>query len=372
MKLAIIYEWLNIYGGGERLLAEILDMYPQAQLHSLIHNGSNLTGTPLEGRSVKTSFLQRVPRVEHLYRGLLPIMPLAIESLNVQSYDVVLSISHAVAHGVKTHKDQVHISYICTPMRYAWHLQDDYLHLHHLDKPILGSAARLTLSLLRRWDRFSAARADSLFAISQWTAGKIRQAWGKDSHVIYPPVDVERFSPAKKRDNFYIHVSRLVPYKRTAEIVKAFNELKFPLTIIGDGPEMPRLQTLAKENVKLLGYQPDDVVTDMLNRAKAFVYMATEDFGIAMVEAQAAGCPIIAYGKGGAAEIVRDGETGVLFHEQTAEGLVDAVHRFEGMKLNRKMTRENAARFSKERFREEFLDFMESGGLPPKLREQAP
>lgn len=359
MKLAIIYEWLNIYGGGERLLAEILDMYPQAQLHSLIHNGSNLTGTPLEGHSVKTSFLQRIPRVEHLYRGLLPIMPLAIESLNVQSYDVVLSISHAVAHGVKTHKDQIHISYVCTPMRYAWHLQDDYLHLHHLDKPILGSAARLTLSLLRRWDKFSAARADSLLAISQWTAGKIRQAWGRDSRVIYPPVDVERFLPAKERDDFYIHVSRLVPYKRTAEIVKAFNALKLPLIIIGDGHEMPRLQTLVKENVKLLGHQPDDVVTDMLNRAKAFIYIATEDFGIAMVEAQAAGCPVIAYGKGGAAEIVRDGETGVLFHEQTAAGLVEAVHRFEGMKLKSEAARENAARFSRGRFREEFQAYFE-------------
>jgi glycosyltransferase involved in cell wall biosynthesis len=359
MKLAIVYEWLNIYGGGERLLAEIFDMYPQAQLHSLIHNGSNLTGTPLEVRNVKTSFLQRIPRVEHLYRGLLPIMPLAIESLSVQSYDVVLSISHAVAHGVKTHKDQIHISYVCTPMRYAWHLQDDYLHLHHLDKPILSSAARLTLSLLRRWDKFSAARADSLLAISHWTAGKIRQAWGRDSHVIYPPVDVERFSPAKERDDFYIHVSRLVPYKRTTEIVKAFNTLKLPLIIIGDGPEMPRLQTLAKENVKLLGHQPDDVVTDMLNRAKAFVYMATEDFGIAMVEAQAARCPVIAYGKGGAAEIVRDGETGLLFYEQTAEGLADAVRRFEGMKLNRKAAQENAARFSSGRFREEFQAYFE-------------
>lgn len=371
MKLAIIHEWLNVYGGSERLLAEILKLYPQAQVHALIHNKSNLIGTPLEGRSIKTSFLQNIPRVEHLYRGLLPIMPFAIERMDLRQYDVVLSISHAVAHGVKTNPNQIHVSYVCTPMRYAWHLQEDYLHLHHLDKPILGSAARLTLSLLRRWDRFSASRADSLLAISKWTAGKIQQAWGRDSHVIYPPVDVERFTPAKQRDDFYIHVSRLVPYKMTAEIVKAFNELKLPLIIIGDGPEMPRLQKLARENVKLPGHQPDDVVTDLLNRAKAFVYMATEDFGIAMVEAQAAGCPVIAYGKGGAAEIVRDGETGLLFHEQTAEGLVEAVRRFEGMKLKSEAAQENAARFSRERFREEFLDFMESGSLLPQFRRQA-
>lgn len=371
MKLAIVHEWLNIYGGSERLMAEILKLYPQADLHALIHNKANLVGTPLEGRSVKTSFLQHIPRVEHLYRGLLPLMPLAVERMYLREYDVVLSISHAVAHGVKTHKNQIHISYVCTPMRYAWHLRDDYLHLHHLDKPILGSAARLTLSLLRRWDRFSAARADSLLAISQWTAGKIQQAWGRDSHVIYPPVDVERFSPAKQRDDFYIHVSRLVPYKMTAEIIKAFNALKLPLIVIGDGPEMPRLQTLAKENVKLLGHQPDEVVTDMLNRAKAFVYMATEDFGIAMVEAQAAGCPVIAYGKGGAAEIVRDGETGLLFYEQTTEGLVEAVRKFEGMEINSEAARENATRFSRERFKEEFSDYMESGSLLPQFRQRA-
>lgn len=361
MKIAIVHEWLNAYGGSERMLADILNLYPQAQVHALIHNKANLIGTPLEGRSVKTSFLQRIPRVERLYRGLLPIMPFAVERMDVSKYDVVLSISHAVAHGIKTHKDQIHISYVCTPMRYAWHLQDDYLHLHHLDKPILGSAARLTLSLLRRWDRFSAARADSLLAISQWTAGKIQQAWGRDARVIYPPVDVERFSPAKERDDFYMHVSRLVPYKRTAEIVKAFNALNLPLVVIGDGPEMRRLQTLAKENVKLLGHQPDDVVTDMLNHAKAFVYMATEDFGIAMVEAQAAGCPVIAYGKGGAAEIVRDGETGLLFYEQTAEGLVDAVRKFEGMEINSKAARRNAARFSGGRFEREFSAYFEGG-----------
>ncbi|MEK6750886.1 MAG: glycosyltransferase [Chloroflexota bacterium] len=360
MKLAIVHEWLNIYGGSERLLVEALKLHPQAQLHALIHNKQNLIGTPLEGRSVKTSFLQKIPRVEHLYRGLLPIMPFAIESMDVREYDVVLSISHAVAHGIKTHQDQIHISYVCTPMRYAWHLQDDYLHLHHLDKPLIGAAARLTLSLLRHWDRVSAARADHLLAISQWTAQKIQQAWGREAQVIYPPVDVERFSPASERDDFYIHVSRLVPYKMTAEIVCAFNELNLPLLIVGDGPEMPRLQKLAKENVKLLGHQPDEVIADLLNRAKAFVYMAVEDFGIAMVEAQAAGCPVIAYGKGGAVEIVKDGETGLLFQEQSSRGLSGAVLQSEKKKINSRAASANAARFSSKRFREEFLSFMES------------
>ncbi|NOT03935.1 MAG: glycosyltransferase [Anaerolineales bacterium] len=356
MNLAIIHEWLNIYGGSERLLAEILGLYPQAQVHALIHNKENLVGTPLDGRNVKTSFMQKIPRVEHLYRGLLPLMPFAIERMDVRKYDVVLSISHAVAHGIKTNSNQIHISYVCTPMRYAWHLQDDYLHLHHLDKPLIGAAARLTLGLLRRWDRESASRANHLLAISNWTAQKIQQAWERESQVIYPPVDVERFSPAKVRDDFYLHVSRLVPYKMTAEIIRAFNELKLPLIVVGDGPEMPHLQKMAKGNIKLLGYQSDEVVTDLMNRAKAFVYMAVEDFGIAMVEAQAAGCPVIAYNKGGAAEIVQDGETGLLFQEQSSRSLSEAV--LQSSKLNSKAAHESAARFSSARFREEFLAYM--------------
>ena len=360
MKLAIVHEWLNIYGGAERLLAEILGLYPQAQLHALIHNKENLINTPLEGRCVKTSFLQKIPQVEHLYRGLLPLMPFAIESLNVRKYPVVLSISHAVAHGAKTSKDQIHISYVCTPMRYAWHLKEDYLHLHHLDKPLIGAAARLTLSLLRRWDRESASRADHLLAISNWTAQKIKQAWGCEAQVIYPPVDVDRFSPAKERDGFYLHVARLVPYKMTAEIIRAFNQLKLPLIIVGDGPEMPRLQKLANDNIRLLGYQTDAVVADLMNRAKAFVYMAVEDFGIAMVEAQAAGCPVIAYAKGGAEEILLNGETGLLFQEQSAGSMIEAVLHPQNKKIKSMAAHatRNAARFSSKKFREEFLAYI--------------
>jgi glycosyltransferase involved in cell wall biosynthesis len=358
MNLALIYEWLNTYGGSERLLAEILGMYPQAQLHALIHNRENLINTPLDGSCVKTSFMQKIPYVERLYRGLLPVMPFAIESMNVSKYPVVLSISHAVAHGIKTNKNQIHISYVCTPMRYAWHLQDDYLHLHHLDRPLIGAAARLTLGLLRRWDRESASRADHLLAISQWTAQKIKQAWGRESQVIYPPVNINRFSPAKEREEFYLHVARLVPYKMTAEIIRAFNELGLTLVIVGNGPEMSHLQKIANENIKLLGQQPDEVVTDLMNRAKGFVYMAAEDFGIAMVEAQAAGCPVIAYAKGGAAEIVQDEETGLLFHEQTSRSLIEAVLRTQKIKLNGRAAQKHATRFSSKRFRDEFSAYM--------------
>lgn len=360
MKIAIVHEWLSTFGGSERILTEVLNLYPQADVFALTYFPKNFVGTPLENKKIKTSFLQKIPRVENLYRKLLPLMPLAIESLNVKDYDLVISLSHAVAHGVKTNKNQKHISYISTPMRYAWHMRDDYLRLHKLNKPVIYSAANLTLNLLRRWDRFASSRTDSFIANSNWTASHIKEAWNRESHVMYPPVDVKRFSPAEERDDFYLLVSRLVPYKMCVEIVKAFNELKLPLIVVGDGSDIEELHKIAKENIQLMFYQPDEVVTDLMNRAKAFVYMATEDFGIAMAEAQAAGCPVIAYTKGGAMEIVKDGETGLLFKEQTSESLIEAVRQFESMKLNSKAASVNAARFSSERFREEFVNFVDT------------
>ncbi|MBI2331065.1 MAG: glycosyltransferase, partial [Chloroflexi bacterium] len=356
MKVAIVHEWLSAFGGSERLLAQLLKMYPQADVFALTHFPANFQNTELEKLNVKTTFMQKIPHIERHYRKLLPIMPFAIESLDVSEYDLVLSLSHAVAHGVKTHDRQTHISYISTPMRYAWHMRDDYLKLHHLDKPLIRLAANGTLSLLRRWDAFASARSDALIANSNWTASHIREAWGRNSQVVYPAVDVDRFMPCKQRDTFYLLVSRLVPYKMADEIVRAFNTLGLPLVIVGDGPDLHHIRRIAKGNITVMGYQPDSVVTELMNRAKAFVYMATEDFGIAMVEAQAAGCPVIAYYKGGASEIVRDGETGLLFEEQTAEALAKAVKEFEKMELNSEAAVDNAARFSTERFRPEFSD----------------
>lgn len=360
MKTAIVHEWLSAFGGTERLLVETLRLFPHADVFALTHFPSNFRNTPLEDLKVQTTFLQNIPHIETHYRKLLPIMPLAVESLDVRKYDLVISLSHAVAHGVKTHKQQTHISYISTPMRYAWHMKDDYLDLHGLTNPLVRLAANGTLSLLRRWDAFASARSDALIANSHWTASHIREAWKRESKVIYPSVDVDRFTPSEKRDNYYLLVSRLVPYKMTTEIVNAFNMLGLPLVIVGDGPELHHLQQIAKQNITLMGYQPDSVVTDLMNRAKAFVYMATEDFGIAMVEAQAAGCPVIAYHKGGASEIVLDGETGLLFKTQNADGLIEAITRFERMKLDQKAARENAARFSVGRFRREFSGYIDS------------
>lgn len=358
--VAIVHEWLSTFGGSERLLVESLRLYPHADVFALTHFPKNFQNTALEKLKTKTTFLQNIPGIERHYRKLLPLMPFAIESLDVSKYDLVISLSHAVAHGVKTHDQQTHIAYISTPMRYAWHMRDEYLKLHGLTNPFVRLAANATLKLLRRWDISASARSDSLIANSRWTALHIQQAWKREARVIYPPVDVHRFTPASQRDDYYLLVSRLVPYKLATEIVKAFNVMGFPLVIVGDGPDLPEIRRIAKQNIKLMGYQPDSVVTELMDRAKAFVYMATEDFGIAMVEAQAAGCPVIAYGKGGAAEIVLDGETGILFSEQAEAGMVEAVLRFESMKLNSKAASENAARFSSGRFREEFLAHLNS------------
>jgi len=359
MKIAIVHEWLSTFGGTERLLVEALRLYPNADVFVLTHLQENFRNTALAEIKTQTSFLQKIPHIEKHYRKLLPLMPFAIESLDVSRYDLVLSLSHAVAHGVKTHSGQTHISYISTPMRYAWHMRDDYLNLHGLTNPIVRAAANGTLSLLRRWDTFASARSDSLLANSHWTAQHIREAWGRKSQVIYPAVDVSRFTPAYARENYYLFVARLVPYKMALEIVRAFNILGLPLIMVGDGPDLAQVQRTARENIKVLGYQTDEVVTNLMNRAKAFIYMATEDFGIAMVEAQAAGCPVIAYGKGGATEIVRNGESGLLFYEQKAEALIEAIHAFEKTQLSSKVAANNAIRFSAERFRRELSEHIE-------------
>lgn len=364
-SLAIVHEWLTAFGGSERLLVEILDLYPHASLHALIHHAPSFKRTPLEGRKVKTSIMQFLPGVQKYYRYLLPLMPLAVRRMDLRGYRVTLSISHAVAHAVPASGDQIHIAYICTPMRYAWHLEDNYLSVHRLNGSVTGWLARALLKQMRAWDYRAAQRDNHLLAISHWTASQIEKYWKRKAQVIHPPVDVDRFQPAEERADFYLLVSRLVPYKMAREIVQGFNRLGLPLVVVGDGPAFAEISRLAGPNVKMLGWQPDAIITDLMNRAKAFVYMAVEDFGIAMAEAQAAGCPVIAYAKGGAAEIVRDGETGLLYREQTAQSLMEAVSQFEGRAsgFDRQAARQNAMRFSRERFRAEFADFMNSAVL---------
>jgi glycosyltransferase involved in cell wall biosynthesis len=359
-KVAIVFEWFQRFGGVERVIAEMRNAFPDADLFALVHEPKDLSGTPLEGTPVETSFIQSLPRATKKYRLYLPFMPLAIEQLDLRPYDIVLSSSHTVAKGVLTRSDQLHVSYVHTPVRYAWDLYLDYLSASDMSSGIKSLLARLTLHYLRLWDVSTANRVDRYLTNSAYVARRIEKLYRRPARVIYPPVDVFRYRPDLPRKEFFVTVSRLVPYKRLDLIVKTFTRLNTPLLVIGDGPDLPNLRRMAGPNVKVLGYQSNEAVAEYLGRARAFVFAADEDFGIAPVEAQAAGCPVIAYGKGGVLETVvglpTPGATGLFFDAQTPEALEAAVRHFEAREeeFKSEVCRRNAERFGHERFRREF------------------
>lgn len=341
------------------MLGAILEAVPEAVVYSLVFKPSASLADLVGDRKVRTSFLQRLPGSRRWHVLYLPLMPLAAETLEVRDCDIVVSSSHAVAKGVRTRQDQLHISYVHTPMRYAWELEGDYV--RGVDCRVLGGAARAVLHYLRLWDVVSAARVDTFVANSWNVARRIWKVYRRRAKVIYPPVDVGRFEPTEEKEDYYVTVTRVVPYKRVDVLVEAFRQLGRPLVVVGDGPELKRLRKRASRNVRFLGWQPEHVVKEYLERAKAFVFAAHEDFGIAPVEAQAAGTPVIAYGRGGVTESVVPGETGLFFYEQTPEALVEAVLEFERnpRRFSVERMRSNAERFSKERFKREFLELVE-------------
>jgi len=361
MKTAVIHEWLVTYAGSEQVCEQMLRTFPEADLFSLVDFlPEDLRGF-IQHRPVHTSFLQRLPFARQHFRKYLPLMPLAIEQLNLDGYDLVLSSNHAVAKGVLTRADQLHISYIHTPIRYAWDLQQQYLQGAGLTKGWGAIAASTILHYLRLWDLATASRVDHFLANSHFVARRIQKTYRRDATVIYPPVAVDRFRPSSEREEFYLTVSRFVPYKRVDLTVAAFNQLGLPLVVIGDGPDMKRVRAIAGPTVKLLGRQPNAVVEDYLQRCKAFVFPAEEDFGITVVEAQAAGAPVIAYGRGGATETVIPGKTGILFAQQTVECLVEAIQYFETQTqcFDVEVLRLHAERFAPDRFQREFFQFVD-------------
>jgi glycosyltransferase involved in cell wall biosynthesis len=361
VKIAIVHDWIVTLGGAERVLKEIYSLFPEADLFTLFYKKSSLIELGINPQKVKVSFMQKIPFVEKKYRCFLPIMPYAVESLNLSDYDIVISSSHAFAKGVLTGSNQIHISYIHTPMRYAWEMYYKYLKDFRLDRGIRRFFAGYIFNKIRIWDLATSNRPDYYIANSQCVAKRIKKFYGKDSLVIYPPVELECFKLRKEKENFYITAGRLVPYKRTDLIVTAFSKMpdKY-LVIIGDGPELKRIKYMVGKNVEILGHMPKDTLADYLSRAKAFVFAAEEDFGILPVEAQACGTPVIAYGRGGARETVIEGKTGLFFMEQHADAIVDAVYRFEKMDFNPVEIRKNAERFSCERFRSQIREFIAS------------
>jgi glycosyltransferase involved in cell wall biosynthesis len=334
-------------------------MYPEADLHALMDFYDSFDRQLYLKRSVRTSFLQHMPFARQMYRYYLPLMPIAIEQLDLTSYEVVISSSHAVAKGILVRPDQLHISYVHSPPRYAWDLQRDYLN-------VVGTLQRLIslpiLHYMRMWDVATTARVDVLVANSTNIAKRIWRIYRRRAHVIHPPVEVDRFNPKQTREDFYLTVSRVVPYKRVDLIVEAFSRLGLPLVVIGDGPGGIRLREKCARNVQFLGRQPDSVVKDYMERCKAFVFAAEEDFGITPVEAQAAGAPVIAYGRGGVLDTVIPGTTGFFFGTQTVEALTSAVTSFEAneCKIDPEVIRKNAERFRPEAFTRQFGCLLES------------
>lgn len=363
MKVAVVHDWLSVIGGAEHVLEQVLKVYPQADVFTLFCFLDQAQLDALGVRKVTPSFLNKLPRVEKYYRKLLSFFPLAVESFDLSGYDLVISSSYAAAKGVITAPNQKHVSYVHSPARYAWDLTHQYLRETGLDKGMKGLLARHLLGRFRIWDCRTANGVDHFVANSSFIRARIWKVYRRAAEVIYPPVDIAGFSFHPEKEDFYLTASRMVPYKRIALIAQAFAGMPDKkLVIIGDGPEMARVRAAAEgaPNITVLGYQPTDVLRSHMQRAKAFVFAAEEDFGIVPVEAQACGTPVIAFGAGGALETVVGYDcdpscaTGVFFDRQDVDALRDAVARFETVagEISPENCRRQAEKFAPEVFRE--------------------
>jgi len=360
---ALVHDWLPVYAGAERVLEQMIHALPEASLYSLIDYVPEDQRAFLQGKSVQTSFIQSLPFSKKLYRYYLPLAPFAIEQFDLREHDVVVSSSYAVAKGILTRSDQLHVSYVHSPMRYAWDLYHDYLEQSNLTSGVRSLMARMLMHYMRLYDSASAPRVDVYVANSEYVARRIWKTYRRRAHVVYPPVDIEAFTLQEEKDDYYLTMARLVPYKRIDLIVEAFAAMPDKqLIVIGDGPELNRLKQQAGPNVTLLGRQPDEAVQFYMQNARAFVYAAEEDFGIAPVEAQACGTPVIAYGQGGVLETVVPGQTGVLFPKQTAACIATAVATFESERdrFQPAQIRAHAEQFGPDRFRNAFRTLLDT------------
>jgi len=360
MKIAIIHDWFDTPGGAENVIENMLELYPDADLFALVDFFSDENRTKyLKGKTVKTSFIQKLPFASKKFRNYLPLFPIAIEQFNLDKYDLVISSSHAVAKGVLTGPQQLHICYQYSPMRYAWDMYHTYFKEHNING-IKAFILRKVLHKIRIWDVLSSNRVDKFVAISTLIQNRIKKYYRRESHIIFPPVDTEKFTLCEKKDAFYFTAARLVPYKKVKLIVEAFNENGLPLRVAGSGEQYEEIKQIAKNNIEVLGYCSDEDMVKSMQESKAFIYAAFEDFGIVPVEAMACGTPVIAYGKGGVLDTVKDGETGILFEEQTIESINHAIVKFETISFNAEKVSEHARYFSSKRFQEEFKSFVDA------------
>lgn len=367
MKIAIVHEWFDTYAGSEKVLEQILNVYPEADLFAVVDFLPKGKRGFIKDKNVITTFIQNLPKAKDKFRKYLPLMPLAIEQLDLSKYDVIISNSHCVAKGVITGPNQLHISYVHSPMRYAWDLQHQYLREANLTKGFKGWLAKAILHYMRLWDFRTSNNVDYFLCNSNYIVRRINKCYRREATVIYPPVAINDFTLCTEKEDFYLTASRMVPYKKIDLIVEAFSKMPDKkLVVIGDGSEMSKVKAKAKSNVCIMGYQSFKVLKEKMQKAKAFVFAAEEDFGIVPVEAQACGTPVIAYEKGGSLETVRgldkENPTGIFFQEQTVESIIQAVNEFEEKRelFTPQNCREYAECFSEDRFRKEFKAFVEN------------
>ena len=369
IKVAVVHDWLPLIAGAERVLEQILQVFPGADIYTLFDFLDDEQRKIFGDSKITTSRLNRWPKVHKYYRKLLPFCPQAIEDFDLSEYDLIISSSHAVAKGIITGAEQIHISYVHSPTRYAWDLMHQYLRESNMDKGIKGYIAKRILHKFRIWDYRTANGVDHFIANSNYIRKRIWKVYRREAEVIYPPVNIDMFEYSDQKDDFFLTASRMVPYKRLDLIASAFALLPDQkLKIIGDGPEMNKIKAIAEKapNIELMGFQPNGVLKDHMQRAKAFVFAAEEDFGIIPVEAQACGTPVIAYGAGGALETVIDAEkdpssaTGLFFDEQTPECLAEAVKRFNNISdtIKYENCRKNAEKFAPSIFQEQLKNIV--------------
>lgn len=360
-RVALVHDWLTGMRGGEKVLEAFCELFPEADIFTLFHKRGSMSPT-IASHRITESPLAKIPRSRDIYQKLLPLFPWAIESFDLKGYDIILSSSSAVAKGIIPPPDALHVSYLHSPMRYIWDMRSDYL-----GPSRLGAASRFAAGwlahYLRNWDVNSAARVDHFVANSRHVKSRIGKYYHRPAEVIYPPVDVKKFSPGGGNGDYFLVVSALVPYKRVDIAVAACVKLGLKLIVVGDGSELPQLREHAGNKVEFLGFQDSDDLCELYRNATALIHPAEEDFGIAPVEAQAAGRPVIAYNRGGAKEtVILDGEhsTGYLFPEQSVESLEGALYRFDAGKYDTNIIRRNALRFGKDRFLDEIRNFVTS------------
>ena len=357
MKVAIVHDWLVTNAGAEKVLKAIIDIFPNADIFSLVDflNDKDRKDI-LDGRSVKTSFIQKLPFAKKHFRNYLPLFPKAIESLDVSRYDLLISSSWAVAKGVKKNSKQLHICYCHTPIRYAWDLEKEYT--ANLKQPKKFFVQK-TLKYIRKWDIKTLNRVDYFIANSNFVKERIERIYKREATVIYPPVDTDKFKFYEKKEDYYLTVCRLVGYKKVDLIVKAFNQMpNKKLVLIGDGEELEKIKKMAQKNIEILGYQEDKEIVKYMQKAKAFVYVAIEDFGITPIEAMSCGTPVIALNKGGTLETVKNGITGLHFKEQNIQSIINSIEKFEKMNFNYRDISLYAQEFNELRFKEEFASFV--------------